>query len=430
MATSIGSRIKSAWNAFLKKEPVYYDYGGGYSYQPSRTRMTRGNDRTIVTSVYNRIAMDVAGIGLKHVRMDKNGRFTGTIDSDLNRCLTLEANIDQTSRAFVQDVVLSMFDEGVVAIVPVDATNDPCKTKSFDVLSMRTGKIMEWYPRHVRINVYNDQTGNREEVIMPKETVAIIENPFYSVMNEPSSTVRRLTRKLALLDQVDEQNSSGKLDLIIQLPYVIKTDARRQEAEKRRKDVENQLMNSKYGVAYTDGTERITQLNRSVENQLLTQIQYLNTLFMSQLGITQEIMNGTADEKTMLNYQTRTVEPIISAIVDAMKCAFLSQTARTQGQSINYFLDPFKLVPVSQIADIADRLTRNEVVTSNEIRQIIGMMPSNDPNADVLRNKNISQPDAQAAGIDQPPVGQNEVQRGREILQQFWNVPIQSAKGG
>lgn len=330
------------------------------------------------------------------------------------------------ARAFIQDVVLSMFDEGTVAIFPVDTTEDPFKTASYDVDSLRTGKIVEWFPRHVRVNVYNDRTGNREELNYPKELVAIVENPFYAVMNEPSSTVARLTRKLALLDQVDEHNSSAKLDLIIQLPYVIKTEARRQEAEKRRKEIENQLTSSQYGIAYADGTERITQLNRAVENTLLNEIQYLSDTFMGQLGITKEIMNGTADEKTMLNYQTRTIEPIVSAIADALKRTFLSKTARTQGQSIAYFLDPFKLVPMSQIADLADRLTRNEIVTSNEIRQIIGMMPSNDPNADILRNKNIAQPDVMAGGDQMTQPSEDAAERGRQIVNSYWDAPMQN----
>lgn len=429
MAINIGSRFKSAINAFLKKEPLYLNTGGGYSYQPNRVRLSYGADRSLVTAVYNRIAMDVANINVRHVRLDKNGRYSGTIDGYLNDCLSVEANIDQTARAFIQDVVLSMFDEGTVAIVPIDTSADPFKTDSYNIYTMRTGKIIEWYPQWVRVRVYNDQTGQQEEIMRPKHTVAIVENPFYSVMNERSSTVSRLIRKMALLDNIDEHNSSGKLDMIIQLPYVIKTEAKRQEAERRRKDIETQLMGSKYGIAYTDGTERITQLNRSIENSLLNEIQFLNNLFMSQLGITAEIMNGTADEKTMLNYQTRTVEPIIAAIVDSIKRTFLTKTARKQGQSIAYFLDPFKLVPVSQIADIADRLTRNEIVTSNEIRQIIGMMPSDDPNADVLRNKNISQSGADAmnvaypAGFPSQPTEQT-LEAGREIARTYWNVPI------
>ena len=395
MAVTIGSRFKKAWNIFRNKDPSYEyrDLGVSYSYRPERIRFTRGNERTIVTSIYNRIALDVSSITLQHVRLDENGRYLNTINSGLNNCLTLEANIDQTSREFIQDVVMSMFDEGCVAIVPVDIDTDidPEDSGSYDIYTMRTGKILEWYPRHVKVRVYNDQTGYKEDVIRSKETVAIIENPFYSIMNEPNSMVQRLIRKLNLLDVVDEQTSSGKLDLIIQLPYIIKTDARRQQAEKRRKDIEDQLAGSKYGIAYTDGTEKITQLNRSVENNLLKQIEYLTNLVYGQLGITTSIMDGTADERTMLNYNNRTVEPIVSAIVDSMKRRFLTKTARTQKQSIIFFRDPFRLVPVTDLAEIADKFTRNEIMTSNEIRQIVGMKPSDDPSADELRNKNLNQ---------------------------------------
>lgn len=395
MAISVGSRFKKAWNIFRNKDPSYEyrDLGISYSYRPERIRFTRGNERTIVTSIYNRIALDVSSITLQHVRLDENGRYLNTINSGLNNCLTLEANIDQTSREFIQDVVMSMFDEGCVAIVPVDIDRDidPEVSGSYDIDTMRTGKILEWYPRHVKVRVYNDQTGHKEDVVCSKETVAIIENPFYSIMNEPNSMVQRLIRKLNLLDVVDEQTSSGKLDLIIQLPYIIKTDARRQQAEKRRKDIEDQLAGSKYGIAYTDGTEKITQLNRSVENNLLKQIEYLTNLVYGQLGITTSIMDGTADERTMLNYNNRTVEPIVSAIVDSMKRRFLTKTARTQKQSIVFFRDPFRLVPVTDLAEIADKFTRNEIMTSNEIRQIVGMKPSDDPSADELRNKNLSQ---------------------------------------
>lgn len=427
MAVTIGSRIKSAWNAFMKKEPTYYNYGGGYSYKPDRTRLTRGKDRTIVASVYNRIAMDVAAINIRHVRLDKNDRYIGVKDSNLNKCITRRANIDQTARAFIQDVVLSMFDEGNIAIVPIDTSRNPWKTTAYDIGSLRVAKIVEWYPEHVRLEAYNDRTGRREELFMRKDIVAIVENPFYTVMNEPSSTVQRLTRKLVLLDQVDEQNSSGKLDIIIQLPYVVKSDTRREQAERRRTEIEKQLTGSKYGIAYADGTERITQLNRPVENNLLTQVQYFTNLFMSQMGITQTIMDGTADEKTMLNYQTRTVEPIIAAITDAMTSTFLSQTAQSQGQAIKYFLDPFRLVPVSQIADVADRLTRNEVLTSNEVRQIIGMMPSDDPNADVLRNKNIAQSaDGQAALPGEAPIdGAAASEIGYAAMNRYRDVPLQ-----
>ena len=385
-------RLKHSWNAFFSRDPtyIYRDTGPSYSYRPDRPRFTRGNERSIVTSIYNRIALDVASVSIQHVRLDENGRFLESINSGLNNCLTLEANIDQTSRAFIQDVVISMFDEGCVAIVPVDTTSDPEKG-SFEIETMRTGKIIEWYPRHVKVRVYNDRTGQKEDVVLSKKSVAIIENPLFAVINEPNSTMQRLIRKLNLLDYIDEQSGSGKLDLIIQLPYIIKTDARRQQAEQRRKDIEDQLSGSKYGIAYTDGTERITQLNRSVENNLMKQIEYLTSMLNSQLGITTTIMDGTADEKTMLNYNNRTVEPIISAIVDAMKRTFLTKTARSQKQSIMFFKDPFKLVPVNDLAEIADKFTRNEIMTSNEIRQIVGMKPSDDPKADELRNSNINQ---------------------------------------
>ena len=394
MEVSFGSRLKHAWNAFLNKDPTshYRDIGSGYYYRPDRPRLTRGNERSIVTSVYNRIAMDAAAITIQHVRLDENNRFLSVIESGLNNCLTLESNIDQTGRAFIQDAVMSMLDEGSVAVVPVDTTFNPEITGSYDINSMRTGKILDWYPNHVRVRVYNEKTGLKEDIELPKKTVAIVENPLYAVINEPNSTMQRLVRKLNLLDVVDEQSSSGKLDLIIQLPYVIKTEARRQQAENRRKDIENQLAGSKYGIAYTDGTERITQLNRSVENNLMKQIEYLTSMLYSQLGITQSILDGTADEKTMLNYYNRTIEPILSAIVDEMKRKFLTKTARSQLQSISFFRDPFKLVPVNEISEIADKFTRNEIMTSNEIRQIIGMKPSDDPKADELRNKNLSEP--------------------------------------
>lgn len=393
MDVSIGSRLKHAWDIFMNKDPsrYYQDSGRSYSYRPDRPRLTRGNEQSIVTSVYNRIALDTSAISIRHVRLDENDRYLEDIKSKLNECLTIEANIDQTSRAFIQDVVMSMLDEGCVAIVPVDTTFDPNVTSSYDILTMRTGKILEWRPQHVKVRLYNDRTGVKGEVVVPKSTVAIIENPLYSVMNEPNSTMQRLIRKLNLLDVVDEQSSSGKLDLIIQLPYVIKTEARRLQAENRRKDIENQLAGSKYGIAYTDGTERITQLNRSVENNLMKQIEYLTNLLYSQLGITQSVMDGTADEKTMLNYTNRTIEPIVSAIIDEMKRKFLTKTARSQQQSIKFFSDPFKLVPVNNLAEIADKFTRNEIMTSNEIRQIVGMKPSDDPRADELRNANINQ---------------------------------------
>ena len=394
MEVTFGSRLKHAWNAFLNRDPTnfYRDIGIGYSYRPDRPRLTRGNERSIVTSVYNRIALDAAAINVQHVRLDGNNRFLSVIESGLNGCLTLEANVDQTGRAFLQDAVMSMLDEGSVAIVPVDTTFNPEVTNSYDINSMRTGKILDWHPNHVRIRVYNEKTGIKEDIELPKRMVAIVENPLYAVINEPNSTMQRLVRKLNLLDVVDEQSSSGKLDLIIQLPYVIKTEARRQQAENRRKDIEEQLAGSKYGVAYTDGTERITQLNRAVENNLMKQIEYLTSMLYSQLGITQSILDGTADDKTMLNYYNRTIEPILSAIVDGMKRRFLTKTARSQLQSILFFRDPFKLVPVNEISEIADKFTRNEIMTSNEIRQVIGMKPSDDPKADELRNKNLSEP--------------------------------------
>lgn len=402
MDETFTSRFKRAWNVFLNGDSTskYYEIGPSYSYQPGRPRFSRGNERSIVTSVYNKIALDVSAITIQHVRLDDNGRFLEVIDSGLNKCLTLSANIDQTGRAFIQDVVISMFDEGCVAIIPVDTDSDPDIGSSYTINSMRTGRIVEWYPRHVKIRAYNDRTGQKQDIIMSKDKVAIVENPLYSVMNEPNSTVQRLIRKLNLLDAVDEQTSSGKLDLIIQLPYIIKTEARRQQAEKRRKDVEDQLSGSKYGIAYTDGTERITQLNRPVENNLLKQIEYLTNMAYSQIGITTSILDGTADDKTMLNYNNRTIEPIVSAIVDALKRTFLTKTARSQKQSIMFFRDPFKLVPVTDLAEIADKFTRNEIMTSNEIRQIVGMKPSDDPNADELRNKNLSEPSVKEQSIN------------------------------
>ena len=395
MELSIGSRLKNAWNAFTNRDPTrgYQSVGPGYSLRPDRPRLSRGNERSIITSIFNRIALDVASVGIKHCRLDENGRYIEDMKSSLNECLNLEANIDQTGRAFIQDVVMSMLDEGCVAIVPVDTTADPKITNSYDILSMRTGKILEWHPAHVKVRIYNDRTGEKEDVMLPKRQVAIIENPLYAVVNEPNSNMQRLIRKLRLLDVTDEQTASGKLDLIIQLPYVVKTDARREQAERRRKDIESQLAEGKYGIAYTDGTEKVTQLNRSVENNLMKQIEYLTNMAYSQLGITQAVMDGTADEKAMLNYNNRTIEPIVSAIVDEMKRKFLSKTARSQLQTITYFKDPFKLVPVNDIAEIADKFTRNEIMTSNEIRQVIGMKPSNDPKADQLVNSNISQPD-------------------------------------
>lgn len=394
MDMSMSSRFKRAWNTFFNRDPThsYNDTGPGYFYRPDRTRFSRGNERSIVTSVYNRISLDGAAISIQHVQLDENERYISNVSSKLNNCLTLEANLDQTARAFRQDVIMSMLDEGCIAIVPVETTDNPEETGGYDILSMRVGKILEWYPQHVKVRVYNEWTGEKQDITVPKSTVAIVENPLYAVINEPNSTMQRLIRKLNLLDVVDEQSSSGKLDLIIQLPYVIKTEARRQQAENRRKDIENQLSGSKYGIAYTDGTERITQLNRSVENNLMKQIEFLTSMLYSQLGITQSIMDGTADEKTMLNYNNRTIEPIVSAIVDEMKRKFLTKTARSQSQSIMFFTDPFRLVPVDNIAEIADKFTRNEIMTSNEFRQIIGMKPSDDPRADELRNKNLSEP--------------------------------------
>ena len=396
MELEVSSRLKHAWNAFINnRDPTasYRDIGPGYSYRPDRPRLTRGNERSIITSVYNRIALDVAANDIRHVKLDEDDRFSEIIDSGLNNCLALDANIDQTGRAFIQDAVMSMLDEGCVALVPIETTFNPQQTGSFDINIIRTGKILDWYPKHVRVSVYNERSGKREEIVLPKDTIAIIENPLYAVMNEPNSTMQRLIRKLNLLDAIDEQSSSGKLDLIIQLPYVVKTEARRQQAEARRKDIEMQLAGSKYGIAYTDGTEKITQLNRSVDNNLMKQIEYLTSMLYSQLGITQAVLEGTADEKTMLNYYSRTIEPIIAAIVDEMKRKFLTKTARTRRQSIAFFRDPFKLVPVDNIAEIADKFTRNEIMTSNEIRQKIGMKPSKDPKADKLINSNLNQPE-------------------------------------
>lgn len=413
------SRLKNAWNVFKNKDPTegYMNLGPSYGYRPDRMRFSRGNERSIVTSVYNRIAMDVAAVDILHVKTDEDGRFVDTVNSGLNNCLTLEANIDQTGRAFRQDIVQSMLDEGCVAIVPVDTDDVPEESGNFKIYTMRTGQIRDWYPEHVRVNLYKQDEGQRREVVLPKATVAIIENPLFAVVNEPNSTMQRLIRKLNLLDAIDEQASSGKLDLIIQLPYIIKTEARREQAEKRRQDIERQLSDGKYGIAYTDGTERITQLNRPVENNLMTQIEYLTSMLYSQLGITQSILDGSADDKTMLNYYSRTIEPILAAITDEMKRKFLTKTARSQRQTIMFFRDPFKLVPVSDIAEIADKFTRNEIMTGNEIRQKIGMKPSRDPNADELRNKNLS---ASAADITkkqisavEPPEEEDTDQNGQ-----------------
>lgn len=409
MELSFGSRIKHAWNAFRNKEPTssYNDYSLGSYYRPDRVRLTRGNERSIVTAVLNRVALDVSAIEIKHCRLDDNDRFMEVINSGLNNCLTLEANLDQTGRAFKQDITLSMFDEGCVALVPVDTTTNPNITGSYDIESMRTGRIIAWYPNHVKVSVYNENTGKKEDIILSKSVVGIVENPLFAVMNEPNSTLQRLMRKLVLLDSVDEQASSGKLDLIIQLPYVVKSEARKQQANQRREDIERQLSGSRYGIAYTDGTEKITQLNRPVENNLMKQIEYLTSMLYSQLGITQSILDGTADEATMLNYYSRTIEPIVSAIADEMKRKFLTKTARSQKQTILFFRDPFKLVPVKDLAELADKFTRNEIMSSNEMRQVIGLKPSADPKADQLINSNIAQPnggvmDSQQVGFEGP----------------------------
>lgn len=402
---SIGSRLKHAWNAFRNRDPTpgyYIESGGYYSRRPDRPRLTRGNERSIVTSIYNRIALDVAALTIQHCQLDKDGRFESVKNTKLNECLTVEANIDQTARAFKHDAVMSMFDEGCIAMVPVDTTFDPKLTGAYDILSMRVGKVTEWYPQNVKVRLYNELNGFHEEIIVPKKTVAIIENPLYAVMNEPSSTMQRLIRKLNLLDSIDEQSGSGKLDLIIGLPYQIKSQARRDQAEKRRKDIETQLADSKFGIAYTDSTERITQLNRPVENNLMKQIEYLTDMLYSQLGITQSILDGSADETTMLNYFDRTVDPIVAAIVDEMNRKFLTKTARAQGQSIMYFRDPFKLTRISEFASAADTFTRNEILSKNEVRQKMGFKPSTDPKADQLVNSNINQ-SGNAAPVEVAP---------------------------
>lgn len=420
---SLTSRLRTAWNAFRNRDPTmfYKEPGMSYSYRPDRVVFSGGNERSIVTSVYNKIAVDVASIDIKHCRLDKNGRYVKDVDSGLNNCLTLEANIDQTGRAFIQDGVMSMFDEGVVALVPVDTTVDPTNTSSFDILSMRTGKILEWFPRSVRVEVYNDRTGRKEKIILPKKSVAIVENPFFAVMNEPNSTLKRLIRKLNLLDAIDEQTSSGKLDLIIQLPYVVKGELKQKQADQRRDNIIEQLKGP-YGIAYIDGTEKVTQLNRPVENNLLKQVEYLTNMLYGQLGMTPAVLDGTADEKTMLNYTNRTIEPIIAAFTGAMKRSFLSKTARTQGQTIMSFRDPFKLVPINNIAEIADKFTRNEILTSNEIRQIIGFKPSEDPKADKLVNSNIAQPNE--GGL--PTTGSGANYGSMEAL---FNTPISQLMG-
>ena len=411
MSEPFFTRLKHAWNTFINNKDPTINYGvlgSSYYYRPDRQRFTGGNERTIVTSVYNRIALDASAVDIKHVRIDENDRYKETINSGINSCFNTEANIDQTGRAFIQDIVMSMLDEGCVAIVPIDTTTSPVNSNTYDILSMRTGKILQWYPNHVQVRVYNEKTGNKEDIILPKSSVGIIENPLYAVINEPNSTMQRLIRKLSLLDAVDEQSGSGKLDLIIQLPYTIKTEARRKQAEMRRKEIEMQLTGSKYGIAYTDGTEHITQLNRPIENNLMKQIEYLTSMLYSQLGITQSILDGTADEKTMLNYYSRTIEPIISAIVDEMKRKFLTKTARSQGQSFLFFRDPFKLVPINDIANVADTFTRNEILSSNEIRQLIGIKPSSDPKADMLRNSNLNQADQEIVQEEETPSEYND----------------------
>lgn len=394
MEMNIGSRLKHAWNAFLNRDPPGSRYyGGGYSYRPDRMRFSRGSERTIINAIYNRIALDAASITINHVKLDENNRFDSIIDSGLNYCLNTEANADQTGRGLIQDIVMTFLEEGVAAVVPEKTNFDPRYSNSYEIYSMRVGVPVEWYPNHVRVRLFNELTGQKEEITFPKKMVALIENPFYAVMNAPNSTMQQLVRKLALLDVVDEQAGSGKLDMIIQLPYVIKSPARREQAEQRRADIEQQLSGSKYGIAYTDGTERIVQLNRSLENNILKSIEYLTNMVYSQLGVTQEILNGTADEKTMNNYMNRIIEPVISTIADEFKRKFLTKTARTQGQSIMFFRDPFRLAPVSMIAEMADKFTRNEIMTPNEFRQVIGMKPSKDPKSDQLANRNIASAD-------------------------------------
>lgn len=425
------SRFRTAWNAFRSRDPTmfYREPGMSYTYRPDRVRFTGGNERSIVTSVYNRIAMDVSAIDIKHCRLDENGRYREDINSGLNNCLTLEANIDQTARAFRQDIVMSMFDEGVVAIVPVDTSTDPTVSNSYDIHTMRTGRIVEWFPRSVKVEVYNDHIGKKEQIILPKTSVAIVENPLYSVINEPNSTMKRLVRKLNLLDAIDEQSGSGKLDLIIQLPYTVKGELRQAQADKRRNDIVDQLRD-KYGIAYIDGTEKVTQLNRPIENNLMKQVEYLTNMLYNQIGMTPAVLDGTADEQTMLNYNNRTIEPIVAAITDAMKRVFLSKTARTQGQTIMAFRDPFKLVPVNNIAEIADKLARNEILSSNEIRQLIGFKPSNDPKADQLRNSNMPQEDnpSPATSPDASTDASNSSQTGS--LEKLFNTPMSKLMGG
>ena len=424
MKETIGSKFKRAWNIFMNRDPTSYQeasyFGSSYGYRPDRIRMTRGHERSIVTAICNRIALDVSAISLVHARVDENGHFLEYIDDTLHQCLTVEANLDQTGRALRQDIVMSMLDEGCVAVVPVEADFDPDENSSYKIYSLRTGKILEWMPQHVRVRLYDERTGRFEEVVVAKKYTAIIENPLFAVMNEPNSTMQRLIRKLNILDAIDEQSGSGKLDLIIQLPYVIKSQARKEQAEQRRRDIEQQLSGSKYGIAYTDGTEHITQLNRGVENNLMGQIEYLTKMLYSQLGITESVMDGTANEETMLNYHNRTVEPILSAIADEMTRTFLTKTARTQKQAIAFFRDPFKLAPVSQIAEIADKFTRNEIMTKNEFRSIIGMRPSDDPRADELRNSNINQADAEPALLEDV----EETQNGEFMTQEEYEAAL------
>lgn len=429
---SLTDRFKNAWNAFTSRDPteeVKVTYSEpSFSYRPDRIRLTRGNERSIITAIYNRIAIDCAAIDIKHVRLDENDNFVEEIKSGLNNVFTLEANIDQTGRAFVRDVVMSMFDEGCVALVPVDTTVNPRKTDSYEIITMRTGKIIQWYPHYVKVHLYNDRTGLYEDITLPKAEVGIIENPLYSVVNEPNSTLQRLIRKLNLLDYIDEQNSSGKLDLIIQLPYVIKSEAKQQQAKQRLGEIEMQLTGSKYGIAYIDGTERVTQLNRAVENNLLSQIEYLTSMLYGQLGVTDEIIKGTATDTTMLNYYNRTVEPILSAITEESKRKFLSKTARTQRQSIEFYRDPFKLVPVSQMAEIADKFTRNEILSSNEVRSIIAFKPSTDPKADELRNSNLNHPEESIYNVnsleEQPVEEYEESASSSEDAQSFGDIKV------
>lgn len=429
---TLTSRLKNTWNAFRNRDPTifYNEPGMSYSYRPDRVRLSRGNERSIVTAVYNRIAMDVASIDIKHCRLDENGRYIKDMNSRLNNCLTLEANIDQSSRHFIQDVVMSMFDEGEVAIVPVETDGDPTISESFDVLSMRTGKIVEWLPRSVRVEVYNDRTGKKEKILMPKRSVAIVPNPMYAVINEPNSTMKRLVRKLNLLDAIDEQSSLGKLDLIIQLPYIVKGETREKQAEQRRNSIVDQLKGP-LGIAYIDGTEKVIQLNRPLENNLMAQIEYLTTMLYSQLGMTPAVLDGTADEKVMLNYNSRTIEPIVSAICDAMKRTFLSKTARTQGQTIKAFKDPFKLVSVNDIANMADTFTRNEILTSNEIRQIIGFKPAEDPKADQLVNSNMPQPNGEPMVVEEAPAEEAPAEDPTVAnpVAEFANIPISQLMG-